>query len=73
MSGYQLPGHLATALSLEMIIDEANKLAKEAAQEASTFNKGNSSTSMADVKFASHTQTMTLWQSCWSIVEVGSE
>ena len=47
-----LTGHLATALSPE-------KLAKEAAQEASTCNKGNSATSMAGVELDSHTHTMT--------------
>ena len=58
---------MATALSLEMIIDEADRLAKEASQEASTFNKGNSSTSMADVKIASnryHDTTAELLEHC---------
>ena len=44
--------------------------------EASTFKEGSSSTSMADVKQASHTHIMTLWQRRWTIAhvaEVGRE
>ena len=42
--------------------DEADRLAKEAAQEASTFfNERNNSTLIADAKLASHTHIMTQW------------
>ena len=53
--------------------EEADMLAKEAAHEASTFKEGSGSTSMADVKLASHTYIMSLWQHRWSIAEVGRE
>ena len=54
--------------------DEGDRLAKEAAQEASTFfNERNNSTSIADVKLASHTHTMTQWKRRWNIAEVGRE
>ena len=62
------PGHSSIAGN-----EEADRLAKEAAQEASTFKEGSGSTSMADVKIASHTYTMTLWQRRWNIAEVGRE
>ena len=52
--------------------EEADRLAKEDAHEASTF-KGSGSTYMADVKLVRHTHMMTLWQRRWSIAEVGRE
>ena len=39
--------------------DEADRLAKEAAQEVSTFNEGNNSKLIEDVKLARHAHTMT--------------
>ena len=62
------PGHSSIAGN-----EEADRLAKEAAHEASTFKEGSSSFSMADVKQASHTHIMTLWQRRWTIAEVGRE
>ena len=62
------PGHSSIAGN-----EEADRLAKEAAHEASTFKEGSGSTSMADVKLASHTHIMSLWQHRWSIAEVGKE
>ena len=62
------PGHSSIAEN-----EEADRLAKEAAQEACTFKEGSTSTSMADVKQASHTHIMTLWQRRWTIAEVGRE
>ena len=60
------PGHSSIAGN-----EEANRLAKEAAHEASTFPEGSKSTSMADVKLASHVHIMTLWQRRWDLTEVG--
>ena len=62
------PGHSSIAAN-----EEADRLAKEAAQKASTFKEGSSSTSMADVRQASHTHIMTLWQRRCTIAEVGRE
>ena len=62
------PGHSSIAGN-----DEADRLAKDAAQEASTFNEGNNSTSIADVRLASHTHTITQWQHRWNIAEAGRE
>ena len=60
------PGHSSIAGN-----EEADRLAKEAAHEASTFPEGSKSTSVADVKLASHTHIMTLWQRRWDLTEVG--
>ena len=60
------PGHSSIAGN-----EEADRLAKEAAHEASTFPEGSKSTSMADVKLASHAHIMTLWQRRWDLTEVG--
>ena len=62
------PGHCSIVGN-----EEADRLAKEAAHEASTFKEGSGSTSMADVKLASNTHVMSLWQHRWSIAEVGRE
>ena len=53
--------------------EEADKLAKEAALEASNFQEGISSTSMADVRLASNIYIMTLWQRRWDMSVVGRE
>ena len=62
------PGHSSIAGN-----EEADRLAKEAAHEAIAFKEGSSSTSMADVKQASHTHIMTLWQRRWTIAVVGRQ
>ena len=62
------PGHSSIAGN-----EEADRLAKEAAHEASTFKGGSGSTTMADVKLASHTHIMSLWQHHWGNAEVGRE
>ena len=51
--------------------EEADRLEKEVANDGSTFPEGSKSTSMADVKLASHTHIMTLWQRRWDLTEVG--
>ena len=62
------PGHSSIAGN-----EEVDRLAKEAAHEASTFKEWSVSTSMTDVKLVSHTHIMSLWQHRWSIAEVGRE
>ena len=62
------PGHSDIAGN-----EEADRLAKEAATEASKFKEGSSSTSMAEVNLASTQHIMLLWQRRWDIAEVRRE
>ena len=60
------PGHSSIAGN-----EEADQLAKEAAQEASLFTDERKTTSICDIKAASQTHTLSLWQRRWETTDVG--
>ena len=49
--------------------EEADQLAKEAAQEASSFTDERKTTSICDIKAASQTYTVSLWQRRWETTD----
>ena len=59
------PGHSSIAGN-----EEADQLAKEAAQEAISFTDERK-TSICDIKAASQTYTLSLWQRRWETTDVG--
>ena len=60
------PGHSSIAGN-----EEADKLAKEAAHEASLFTDDRKTTSISDIKAASQAYTLSQWQRRWDTTEVG--
>ena len=60
------PGHSSKAGN-----EEADRLAKEAAHEASLFTDDRKTTSISDIKAASQAYTLSQWQRRWDTTEVG--